>query len=148
MRKTLFTQLTSLLSKLRPSASTKPEEKATSNITDELVAPAEADAWLFGDTEAMSAYTDELASEMDTLADGLSGLRETLALISGEAPFPVEATTEMPCAYDYQDGDLFDGEPLVTASAQETTIGGEADFLFEDEVSAPVVLEEEARQAA
>ena len=68
------------------------------------------------------------------LADGLSDLRETLALIHGATPFPVEATTRTPCAIVHHDDALFDGEADVPfIPAQEEISGGEGVFLFGDE---------------
>ncbi len=138
MRKPLFTRLKTLLTTARlivytkRSASAKPKFSTEPNPEPEV--DAVSDDWMFESEAALTAYTDELASEMDDLASGLSGLRETLALISGDMPFPVEATTQMPCAIAHHDEDLFDGEIALAGTRQDATIGGEADFLFEDEL--------------
>ena len=91
------------------------------------------DAWLFASDEEMNAVRVELSSRMDSIAESFSGLRETLALIHGETPFPIEATTRTPCAIVHHDDALFDGEldaPVIPA--QEEISGGEGVFLFDD----------------
>ena len=91
------------------------------------------EAWLFEAGTAYEAPRAELSSDMNGLANSLSDLRETLALIHGETPFPVEATTRTPCAIVHHDDMLFDGEaeaPFIPA--QEEVSGGEGVFLFGD----------------
>jgi hypothetical protein len=91
------------------------------------------EAWLFDAEAAYEATRAELSSDMNGLADSLSDLRETLALIHGETPFPVEATTQTPCAIVHHDDMLFEGEveaPFIPA--QEEVSGGEGVFLFGD----------------
>ncbi|MCF6329658.1 MAG: hypothetical protein L3J02_07660 [Henriciella sp.] len=66
------------------------------------------------------------------LNDSLSGLRETLALISGATVFPLETTTQRPCEMLHHDSDLFDGEAMPLPPVQDNTIGGEGVFLFDD----------------
>ena len=91
------------------------------------------DAWLFASDEELNAVRVELSSRMDSIAESFSGLRETLALLHGETPFPIEATTRTPCAIVHHDDALFDGEldaPVIPA--QEEISGGEGVFLFDD----------------
>lgn len=95
--------------------------------------PGAEDAWLFESEAAVEAARKKLSKEMNGLAASLSDLREALALIHGETPFPVEATTLAPCAILHHDEMLFDGEaeaPFIPA--QEEISGGEGVFLFDD----------------
>lgn len=91
------------------------------------------DDWMFEAGATVERQTEALANEMTALDDSLSGLRETLALISGTAPFPLEATTQRPCEMLHHDSDLFDGEAMPLPPVQDNTIGGEGVFLFDDE---------------
>ena len=91
------------------------------------------DAWLFASHDELNAARAELSTKMDAIADSFAGLRETLALIHGETPFPVEAITQRPCAIVHHDDALFDGElDAPVMPAQEEICGGEAVFLFDD----------------
>lgn len=93
----------------------------------------EHDTWLFASDAEIEAARVKLSNEMNGLAESLSDLREALALIHGETPFPIEATTLAPCAILHHDDMLFDGEadaPMVPA--QEEISGGEGVFLFDD----------------
>ena len=95
--------------------------------------PGSEDAWLFESEAAVERARKQLSTEMNGLAESLSDLREALALIHGETPFPVEATTLAPCAVLHHDEMLFDGEadaPFLPA--QEEVSGGEGVFLFDD----------------
>jgi len=92
-----------------------------------------SDAWLFDDTHALERETRLLSKDMGTLANSLTGLRETLDLMSGVTPFPSKTQTEMPCAILAHDSDLFDGEPAATLPVNDTLVGGLPDFLFETE---------------
>lgn len=95
--------------------------------------PGAEDAWLFESEAAVEAARKQLSTEMNGLAASLSDLREALALIHGETPFPIEATTLAPCAILHHDETLFDGEaeaPFIPA--QEEISGGEGVFLFDD----------------
>lgn len=110
--------------------------------TDHL--SAHEDAWLFDAEAAVEATRTRLSKEMNGLAESLSDLREALALIHGETPFPIEATTLAPCAILHHDDLLFDGEvdaPFIPS--QEEISGGEGVFLFDD---APSFEEEIAAQ--
>ncbi len=154
MRKLLLSRLKSFLAASRFTAYTMLNRNAKPNTRDPLKLDPVAnnaggsDAWLFADEAALAAYTDTLSQEMNTIADSLSGLRETLSMISGETPFPVEALTQRPCEIKYSDADLFDGEMLPQQPSQEATFGGEEAFLFEEETSIPTLQEDIARQAA
>ncbi|MEM6534127.1 MAG: hypothetical protein AAF613_00690 [Pseudomonadota bacterium] len=162
MTKRLFTRLKALLTVSRLSVYTRTAKSDKPNFSPEPrsrpVLPedgAAQDDWMFETASALDQQTRALAGEMDTLADRMGGLRETLALISGEAPFPVEATTLTPCAYIYADTDLFDGEILPETPGQDTVLGGNDAFLFDevqlDEQSTPASIElesDEARHAA
>ncbi len=109
------------------------------------------DDWMFDAEIALEAERIELSTQMDTLADSLSNLRETLALIHGEVPYPVEATTQMPCAIVHHDDALFEGEmPAPLISAQEDIVGGEGVFLFDDapDFEDELATEHAAQQAA
>lgn len=88
------------------------------------------DSFLFGHDAHIAAETHALSMQMNTLNDSLSDLRDMLSFMS--KPFPVQAMTQMPCAIVHHDADLFDGEPLAIPPQQDTTIGGETDFLFGD----------------
>lgn len=91
------------------------------------------DSWLFATDEEMEVVRVELSRDMNSIAESFSSLRETLALIHGETPFPIEATTLAPCAIVHHDDVLFEGEveaPFIPA--QEEVCGGEGVFLFDD----------------
>ena len=92
--------------------------------------PGAEDAWLFDSETAVEVVRKKLSNEMNGLAESLSDLREALALIHGETPFPVEATTLAPCAVLHHDDMLFDGEADAPyLPAQEEISGGEGVFL-------------------
>ena len=106
----------------------------------------EGDGWLFEADASMSNVRDELGIQMAGLTDSLGELRQTLSLILGETPFPVEATTHAPCAIFHHDDVLFDGEVnLPQIVAQEDIVGGEASFLFGDN---PAINHDITQQAA
>jgi hypothetical protein len=91
------------------------------------------DAWLFAPHSPVDDVRSVLSQQMNGLADSLTDLRETLALINGETPFPIEATTLAPCAILHHDDALFDGEAEAPfLPAQEEISGGENLFLFGD----------------
>ncbi len=156
MRKPLFHRFKALLTAARLTLYTKRAKHAKTFISPaplEPKAPEPDDTWMFESETALAEYTEGLGREMDDLADSLTGLRETLSLIHGETPFPVEATTLAPCSIQHADADLFDGEVLPAAAAQDTTVGGDASFLFEDEartISVDTITHEDesTRQAA
>lgn len=137
MRKHILPRLKSLLSaagaalytrKVQPQPNRLKLEPATPDIE-----PAD-EAWLFDAETAYETTRTALSKDMNLLADSLSDLRETLALVHGETPFPVEATTLAPCAIVHHDDALFDGEvdaPFIPA--QEEVSGGEGVYLFGDE---------------
>ena len=101
---------------------------------------ADGDLWLFEGEIELEATRADLSKDMTGVAESRSDLRDTLALIHGETPFPIEATTAKPCAIVHHDDMLFEGEveaPFMPA--QEEVSGGEGVFLFGD---APTFQEE------
>lgn len=141
MRKHILPRLKTLLGAACATLYTRQARAATSKFSLEPKRAPEApdlmrdpDAWMFETECGFEAKRAQLSREMNQLADGLAELRETLALIHGETPFPIEATTEAPCAIVHHDDALFDGETNVPViSAQEEVTGGEGVFLFGDE---------------
>lgn len=110
---------------------------------------AEQDLWLFDGESELEATRIELSKDMTGIADSLSDLRETLALIHGETPFPMEATTAKPCAIVHHDDMLFEGEveaPFMPA--QEEVSGGEGVFLFGDAPTFQEEVQEHQQHAA
>ena len=139
MRKSIFTGMRTLLAAARVSLYTKGSPVAKSKFELEPFKQPEAparthglDDWMFDAEVSLERQTSALASEMSTLSDSLNGLREALALFTGETVFPLEATTQRPCNIVHHDSDLFDGEVMPEPPVQDTTIGGEAAFLFGD----------------
>jgi len=136
MRKRILPRLRALLSAACATLYTRQTRLATPKFSLEPVPDninQADDAWLFATAEELEAERRELSLNMDAIADSFSDLRETLALIHGETPFPVEATTLAPCAIAHHDEFLFDGEidaPVIPA--QEEISGGEGVFLFDD----------------
>jgi len=107
------------------------------------------DTWLFDSEAVVETARVRLSKEMNGLAESLSDLREALALIHGETPFPLEATTLAPCAIMHHDDMLFDGEtdaPFMPA--QEEISGGEGVFLFDDAPSFEDEMAAQHQQAA
>jgi hypothetical protein len=153
MRKHIYTRLKTLLAAACATLYTRQARAAKSKYSLEPKrAPALPNAvsafddWMFDTDAKLEAERQVLASEMNTLAESLSDLRETLALVMGETPYPVEAMTQTPCAIVHHDDILFDGEAEAPALlAQEDIIGGEGAFLFGD---APAFDEIPAQQAA
>ncbi|WOR15667.1 hypothetical protein RYZ27_03200 [Hyphomonas sp. FCG-A18] len=135
MRNSVVTRLKTLLTAVRVTLYTKGKRVAKPKFNLEpaqMPIPDDGDAWLFDQADALQRETRALAADMGKLSGALGGLRETLDMITGVTPFPVAATTEMPCAITTHDSDLFDGEPEAPIAAQDTTIGGDAAFLFEE----------------
>ncbi|MEL6859879.1 MAG: hypothetical protein AAFO74_15940 [Pseudomonadota bacterium] len=136
MRKHILPRLKALLAAACATLYTRQTRPATPKFslepeTDEHLAVP--DAWLFDSEQAVEAARIELSNEMNGLAESLSDVRETLALIHGETPFPIEATTLAPCAILHHDDALFEGEPAAPfIPAQEEISGGEGVFLFDD----------------
>ena len=137
MRKPILPRFKSLLSAAGAALYTRkvqpiPDQPKLEPVTPELE-PAE-EAWLFDAATEYETTRTALSKDMNLLVDSLSDLRETLALIHGETPFPVEATTLAPCAIVHHDDALFEGEveaPFIPA--QEEVSGGEGVYLFGDE---------------
>lgn len=136
MRKHILPRFKSLLSAACAALYTRQVKPAPSDLKYEPTVPdlgPDDEAWLFDSDAAYEAKRVELSNDMNALADDLSDLREALALIHGETPFPVEATTLKPCAVVHHDDVLFDGEveaPFIPA--QEEVSGGEGVYLFGD----------------
>jgi len=142
MRKNIFTRLRTLLTAARVTAYTRQAPAAKPKFSLEpkrtampIAATQGFDDWMFEAEASFSRETEALSCEMNTLSDSLSALRETLALFSGETAFPVHTLTQTPCAILHHDSDLFDGETLPVTPAQDTIIGGEGVFLFDDELA-------------
>lgn len=152
MRKRLFTRFTALFAAARFTVYTKRAASATPKFSFEPEYKPEnpniSDEWLFASDEEIARHTQILSTEMDHIADSMADLRETLSLIAGDAPFPVEATTQKPCAIMQADPDLFDGEPLYVQPEQDTTIGEDNAMLFDEEEHHSHSLTDEARHAA
>lgn len=136
MRKPILPRFKSLLSAAGAALYTRQVKPAPPALKYDPASPdlePDDEAWLFESEAAYEATRAELSTDMNVLADSLSDLRETLALIHGETPFPVEATTQTPCAIVHHDDMLFEGEveaPFIPA--QEEVSGGEGVFLFGD----------------
>ena len=112
---------------------TRPAKPKLSLAPDPDYLSTNEDAWLFAPDAHADVVRATLSKDMNCLAESLSDLRETLALIHGETPFPVEATTLTPCSIFHHDDALFDGEPAAPfMPAQEEVNGGEGVFLFDD----------------
>ena len=136
MRKPILPRFKSLLSAAGAALYTRQVKPVPPALKYDPATPdlePDDEAWLFDSDAAYEATRLELSNDMNGLADSLSDLRETLALIHGETPFPVEATTQTPCAIVHHDDMLFEGEveaPFIPA--QEEVSGGEGVFLFGD----------------
>src|SRR6056297_2279402 len=136
MRKHILPRLRALLTAACATLYTRQTRPATPKFSLEPEtnpAPDPDDAWLFASDEALEAVRIDLSNNMNAIAKSFAELRETLALIHGETPFPIEATTMAPCAIVHHDDALFEGEaevPLIPA--QEEISGGEGVFLFDD----------------
>ncbi|MCR9078689.1 MAG: hypothetical protein NXH78_06280 [Hyphomonadaceae bacterium] len=136
MRKPILPRFKSLLSAACAALYTRQVKSVPPALKYDPATPdlgPDDEAWLFEADATQEATRVALSKDMNALADDLSDLRETLALIHGETPFPVEATTLTPCAVVHHDEALFDGEveaPYIPA--QEEVSGGEGVFLFGD----------------
>lgn len=152
MRKHILPRLKALLAAACATLYTRQTRPATSKFSLEpdldQIQP-ENDSWLFGAETEIETVRSKLSDDMNSIAANLSELRETLALIHGETPFPIEATTFAPCAITHHDEMLFDGEPMApTIPAQEEISGGEQVFLFDDAPSFEDKLAAQAQQHA
>lgn len=152
MRKHILPRLKALLAAACATLYTRQTRPATPKFSlepdlDQM--RTENDSWLFDSETAIETARAKLSDDMNAIAENLSGLRETLALIHGETPFPIEATTLAPCAIAHHDDMLFDGEPMApTIPAQEEISGGEQVFLFDDAPSFEDDLAAQAQQHA
>lgn len=123
MRKHILTRLKSVF-RATPVASKPVDDSQT--IPDN-------DQWLFDADTAIEATRRELSRDMNSIAESLTDLRETLAFIHGETPLPQEVRTDTPCAIIHHDDVIFEGEvesPFIPA--QEEVSGGDGMFLFGD----------------
>lgn len=153
MRKHIYTRLKTLFTAACATLYTRQARAAKSKYSPQpRYAPAlpnavaDFDGWMFDADLALEAERKVLAAEMGSLSESLSDLRETLSLILGETPFPMEATTLTPCAIAHHDDALFEGEAdAPTLITQEDITGGEGVFLFGD---APAFEDTPAQQAA
>ena len=152
MRKHILPRLKALLTAACATLYTRQTRPATPKFSLEpdldQIQP-ENDSWLFESDTAFESVRTKLSNDMNAIADNLSDLRETLSLIHGETPFPVEAMTLAPCAITHHDEMLFDGEPMAPhIPAQEEISGGEQVFLFDDAPSFEDELVAQAQQHA
>lgn len=145
MSKHTFPRLRSLLNAARATFS---NSKRTS-LAD---TPAKTDVyeeWLFESDSAVEATRMQLSRNMKQIADDLSDLRETLALVHGETPFPTEAASLTPCSVVHHDALLFEGEADAPfAPAQEEISGGAGIFLFDDAPTFQDEVQEHHQHAA
>ena len=152
MRKHILPRLKALLTAACATLYTRQTRPATPKFSLEpdldQIQP-ENDSWLFESDTALESVRTKLSNDMNAIADNLSDLRETLSLIHGETPFPVEAMTLAPCAITHHDEMLFDGEPMApNIPAQEEISGGDQVFLFDDAPSFEDDLAAQAQQHA
>ncbi|MDJ0922670.1 MAG: hypothetical protein QNI84_16200 [Henriciella sp.] len=153
MRKHIFIRLKMLLAAARVSLYTRWNDVATRKFSlderkfrTDTAEDVNLDEWMFDPVPAVRAQATALSGQMDRLSDKLAGLKAMLAMITDESAFPIDLTTKAPCAMMPTDTDLFEGEYLPVLTVQDTTIGGEGAFLFDDE---PVTFNaEEERHAA
>lgn len=136
MRKHILPRLKALLTAACATLYTRQTRPATPKFSLEPepdCLSGHDDAWLFDAEAVAETARARLSTEMNGLAESLSDLREALALIHGETPFPIEATTLTPCAILHHDDMLFEGEAEAPfMPAQEEICGGEGVFLFDD----------------
>ena len=105
--------------------------------------------WLFESDTAIEATRMQLSRNMQQIADDLSELRETLALVHGDTPFPAETMSDTPCAVVHHDAFLFEGEVETPfAPAQEEVSGGAGIFLFDDAPTFQDEVQEHHQHAA
>ncbi|MEO0449786.1 MAG: hypothetical protein AAFZ74_05695 [Pseudomonadota bacterium] len=136
MRKRILPRLRALFSAACATLYTRQARPATRKLSLEpspQPLSESDDQWLFASEEEVQALRHELSTQMNTIADSFGDLRDALALIHGETPFPLEATTLAPCAITHHDDMLFEGEiDVPVIPAQEEISGGEGVFLFDD----------------
>lgn len=140
MRQTLFTRLTALLFGKRSRVS------KTCSAADMVLSIPKRDRtdeeWLFNAEQSLSDVTETHRAEMHMTGVGFRGLRQKLSVMvdtvdASESPIIVAGKL-------IEDEDLFDGSAMVPGPFQDTTIGGEADFLFAETDAS----DDEARYAA
>lgn len=152
MRKHILPRLRTLLSAACATIATgkvQPKPAAPRLEPDTLEHDQISDTWLFESETRFETVRLELSKDMTGIADSLSDLRETLSLIHGETPFPVEATTQRPCAIVHHDDMLFEGEVEAPyMPAQEEVSGGEGVFLFGDAPTFQDEVQEHQQHAA
>lgn len=93
---------------------------------------------MFEAETSLDTQVNAYSSKLSGLTNSLSGLHATLTDMAGP-------TDPQPCALNHHDTDLFDGEPGVVEPIQDTTIGGEGVYLFDD---APAFEDMPAQHAA
>ncbi|MEL6757042.1 MAG: hypothetical protein AAFP81_11475, partial [Pseudomonadota bacterium] len=106
MRKRILPRLRALFSAACATLYTRQARPATRKLsleTSPQPLSESDDQWLFASEEEVQALRHELSTQMNTIADSFGGLRDALALIHGETPFPLEATTLAPCAITHHD---------------------------------------------
>ncbi len=134
MRKNIFTTLKTLMTTARTLLYTGQARAAKPNVSrDQLpsAGPGQThgvDDWMFAPEVSLKAQAEPLASDMRQLSSSLTGLRQTLTHLAR----PIPVATLMPCAIHHHDSDLFDGEVLPLPPIQDTTIGGDDIFLFDE----------------
>lgn len=145
MSKHTFPRLRSLLDAARATFSTGKGKSQSVTTTESN--PSED--WLFESDTAIEATRMQLSRNMKQIADDLSDLRETLALVHGETPFPTEAASPTPCSVVHHDALLFEGEADAPfAPAQEEISGGAGVFLFDDAPTFQDEVQEHHQHAA
>ena len=140
MRQTFFTRLTALLFGKRSRVS------KTYSAADMVMSIPPRDrtdeAWLFNEEQSLSDVRDAHRAEMHMTGVGFKSLRHRLSVMTdaidaSESPIIVAGKL-------IEDDDLFDGSAMMPGPVQDTTIGGEADFLFAETAAS----EDKARYAA
>ncbi|MEO0550149.1 MAG: hypothetical protein AAFZ91_09520 [Pseudomonadota bacterium] len=151
MRKHIFTRLKMLFAAARVSLYTRRNDVAASKFHLERSRTRSStpeslriDDWMFDPAPELNRQSTALAGEMSRLADSLESLREVLVMVTDEAAFPIELTTQAPCAMSPTDTDLFEGEYLPVLTVQDTTIGGDEAFLFEEDTAGDAEQERHA----
>lgn len=145
MSKHILTRLRSLLGRAKAKSSARKAVSRPNTARDS----GSRDAWLFESETRLDASRDGLAREMTGVANGLSHLRETLAHVHGDTPYPTETRMDARSAIVHHDDVLFEGEvdaPFVPA--QEEVSGGAGMFLFDDAPSFQDDVQEHHQQAA
>lgn len=144
MRKNIFISLRTLLRAALSPLYTKQAraDKPKLSTRREMEYGYETDDWMFEADNSLDEKVTAYSSELSGLSRSLSGLRQSIAQASGE---PCDTVQLKPCAINHHDADLFDGEAPADTPFQDTTIGGEGVYLFDD---APAFHDQTAQHAA